>query len=98
MFLSDLLAKIGDSLLRYVDKAVTYEEAKSDCEANNTALVEFWNEKVWNEVNNARVHWCMPCYKLHINLHLLPCERNKETVSKVRESFGKMQQCFNTTK
>ena len=47
------MAKIGDSLLRYVDKGMTYDEAKMDCEANNTAIVEFWNEKEWNEVKNA---------------------------------------------
>ena len=33
-------------MIRYVDKAVTYDEAKMDCEGNNTALVEFWNQEI----------------------------------------------------
>ena len=39
-------------MLRYVDKPVTFFEAKMDCEANNTRLVEFLNEREWNEVKN----------------------------------------------
>ena len=42
--------KIGNTMVRYMDERVTHEEAKHQCEALESALVEFWNNAAWSEV------------------------------------------------
>ena len=43
--------KVGNcGELRYMETRVTHEEAKRQCEAIGSRLVEFWNHAEWNEV------------------------------------------------
>ena len=43
--------KVGEKLLLYTDQIATYDDAKSRCESYNSTLVEFRNEREFNEVD-----------------------------------------------
>ena len=50
----DNFMKVGEKLLRYEDHVTTYDDAKSRCESYNSTLVDFRNEREFNEVLSAR--------------------------------------------